>query len=88
MACLYLSLNIFFFFLKSPVCFFVFFFTHFCTHLSCLCVVFMFCCRTEILEKPPPAEKKYEPIPQMTPSLPPAKLPKPPVEGQSQTTYL
>uniref|UniRef100_A0A3B3I8D1 Zona occludens protein 1 n=1 Tax=Oryzias latipes TaxID=8090 RepID=A0A3B3I8D1_ORYLA len=33
-------------------------------------------------KKPPPAEKKYEPIPQMTPSLPPAKLPKPPVEGQ------
>uniref|UniRef100_A0A8C7ZP48 Tight junction protein 1a n=1 Tax=Oryzias sinensis TaxID=183150 RepID=A0A8C7ZP48_9TELE len=29
--------------------------------------------RTEILEKPTPAEKKYEPIPQMTPSLPPAK---------------
>uniref|UniRef100_A0A3P9HTU9 Zona occludens protein 1 n=1 Tax=Oryzias latipes TaxID=8090 RepID=A0A3P9HTU9_ORYLA len=38
--------------------------------------------RTEILEKPTPAEKKYEPIPQMTPSLPPAKLPKPPVEAK------
>uniref|UniRef100_A0A8C7ZQS7 Tight junction protein 1a n=1 Tax=Oryzias sinensis TaxID=183150 RepID=A0A8C7ZQS7_9TELE len=33
-------------------------------------------------KKPTPAEKKYEPIPQMTPSLPPAKLPKPPVEAK------
>uniref|UniRef100_A0A3Q1BMK3 Tight junction protein 1a n=1 Tax=Amphiprion ocellaris TaxID=80972 RepID=A0A3Q1BMK3_AMPOC len=34
--------------------------------------------RTESVEKPSPVEKKYEPVPQVTPSLPPATLPKPP----------
>uniref|UniRef100_A0A3Q2TMQ7 Zona occludens protein 1 n=1 Tax=Fundulus heteroclitus TaxID=8078 RepID=A0A3Q2TMQ7_FUNHE len=33
--------------------------------------------RTEPAEKPSPVEKKYEPVPQVTPSLPPATLPKP-----------
>uniref|UniRef100_A0A3Q2ZZR1 Zona occludens protein 1 n=1 Tax=Kryptolebias marmoratus TaxID=37003 RepID=A0A3Q2ZZR1_KRYMA len=33
--------------------------------------------RTESVEKPSPVEKKYEPVPQVTPSLPPAILPKP-----------
>ncbi|XP_035986696.1 tight junction protein ZO-1 isoform X11 [Fundulus heteroclitus] len=33
--------------------------------------------RTEPVEKPSPVEKKYEPVPQVTPSLPPATLPKP-----------
>uniref|UniRef100_A0A8C4HVQ9 Zona occludens protein 1 n=1 Tax=Dicentrarchus labrax TaxID=13489 RepID=A0A8C4HVQ9_DICLA len=33
--------------------------------------------RTESVEKPSPVEKKYEPVPQVTPSLPPATLPKP-----------
>uniref|UniRef100_A0A3Q3R4X8 Zona occludens protein 1 n=1 Tax=Monopterus albus TaxID=43700 RepID=A0A3Q3R4X8_MONAL len=32
--------------------------------------------RTESVEKPSPLEKKYEPVPQVTPSLPPATLPK------------
>ncbi|XP_065808955.1 tight junction protein ZO-1 isoform X8 [Labrus bergylta] len=38
--------------------------------------------RTETLEKPSPVEKKYEPIPQVTPSLPPAILPKPAPEAK------
>ncbi|KAM4597054.1 tight junction protein 1 isoform 11-T13 [Fundulus diaphanus] len=33
--------------------------------------------RTESVEKPSPVEKKYEPVPQVTPSLPPTTLPKP-----------
>ncbi|XP_013881787.1 tight junction protein ZO-1 [Austrofundulus limnaeus] len=33
--------------------------------------------RMEPVEKPSPVEKKYEPVPQVTPSLPPAILPKP-----------
>ncbi|KAF7664727.1 hypothetical protein LDENG_00167990 [Lucifuga dentata] len=33
--------------------------------------------RTESMEKVNPVEKKYEPVPQVTPSLPPATLPKP-----------
>uniref|UniRef100_M3ZYT2 Zona occludens protein 1 n=1 Tax=Xiphophorus maculatus TaxID=8083 RepID=M3ZYT2_XIPMA len=33
--------------------------------------------RTESVDKPSPLEKKYEPVPQVTPSLPPATLPKP-----------
>uniref|UniRef100_A0A8C2XE11 Tight junction protein 1 n=1 Tax=Cyclopterus lumpus TaxID=8103 RepID=A0A8C2XE11_CYCLU len=33
--------------------------------------------QTESVEKPVPVEKKYEPVPQMMPSLPPAILPKP-----------
>lgn len=33
------------------------------------------------MEKPSPVEKKYEPVPQVTPSLPPATLPKPAPEG-------
>uniref|UniRef100_A0A671VBF7 Zona occludens protein 1 n=1 Tax=Sparus aurata TaxID=8175 RepID=A0A671VBF7_SPAAU len=33
--------------------------------------------RTESVEKPSPVEKKYEPVPQVTPALPPATLPKP-----------
>uniref|UniRef100_A0A7N8XBP4 Tight junction protein 1a n=1 Tax=Mastacembelus armatus TaxID=205130 RepID=A0A7N8XBP4_9TELE len=37
--------------------------------------------RMESVEKPSPAEKKYEPVPQVTPSLPPATLPKPSTEG-------
>uniref|UniRef100_A0A673D0N0 Tight junction protein 1a n=1 Tax=Sphaeramia orbicularis TaxID=375764 RepID=A0A673D0N0_9TELE len=37
------------------------------------------------LMKPSPAEKRYEPVPQVTPSLPPATLPKPSPEGK---TYL
>lgn len=36
--------------------------------------------RTESVEKPSPVEKKYEPVPQVTPSLPPAILPKPSTE--------
>ncbi|KAM4744512.1 tight junction protein 1 isoform 4-T4 [Anableps anableps] len=36
--------------------------------------------RTESVEKPSPVEKKYEPVPQVTPSLPPATLPKPSAE--------
>ncbi|XP_068170598.1 tight junction protein ZO-1 isoform X3 [Antennarius striatus] len=36
--------------------------------------------RTESLEKPSPVMKKYEPVPQVTPSLPPATPPKPAVE--------
>ncbi|XP_051816872.1 tight junction protein ZO-1 isoform X12 [Acanthochromis polyacanthus] len=38
--------------------------------------------RTESVEKPSPVEKKYEPIPQVTPSLPPATLPKPSTEAK------
>ncbi|XP_030016450.1 tight junction protein ZO-1 isoform X12 [Sphaeramia orbicularis] len=38
--------------------------------------------RTESLEKPSPAEKRYEPVPQVTPSLPPATLPKPSPEAK------
>lgn len=37
--------------------------------------------RTESVEKPSAVEKKYEPVPQVTPSLPPATLPKPSAEG-------
>ncbi|KAM4630927.1 tight junction protein 1 isoform 1-T1 [Polymixia lowei] len=33
--------------------------------------------RTESLEKVSPVEKRYEPVPQVTPALPPATLPKP-----------
>uniref|UniRef100_A0A3Q1EWM5 Zona occludens protein 1 n=1 Tax=Acanthochromis polyacanthus TaxID=80966 RepID=A0A3Q1EWM5_9TELE len=41
------------------------------------------------VEKPSPVEKKYEPIPQVTPSLPPATLPKPSTEAfrPSDTHY-
>ncbi|XP_049919820.1 tight junction protein ZO-1 isoform X7 [Epinephelus moara] len=38
--------------------------------------------RTESVEKPSPVEKKYEPVPQVTPSLPPATLPKPATEAK------
>ncbi|CAJ1049731.1 tight junction protein ZO-1 isoform X13 [Xyrichtys novacula] len=38
--------------------------------------------RTESLDKPAPVEKKYEPVPQVTPSLPPATLPKPAPEAK------
>ncbi|XP_069553748.1 tight junction protein ZO-1 isoform X17 [Brachyistius frenatus] len=38
--------------------------------------------RTESMEKPSPVEKKYEPVPQVTPSLPPATLPKPSTEAK------
>ncbi|XP_061743091.1 tight junction protein ZO-1 isoform X15 [Nerophis ophidion] len=38
--------------------------------------------RTESVEKPRPAEKRYEPVPQLTPSLPPATLPKPSNEAK------
>ncbi|XP_057691138.1 tight junction protein ZO-1 isoform X3 [Corythoichthys intestinalis] len=46
--------------------------------------------RTESVEKPSPAEKKYEPVPQMTPSLPPATLPKPSTEAKDtvQSNFL
>ncbi|XP_028441088.1 tight junction protein ZO-1 isoform X1 [Perca flavescens] len=39
--------------------------------------------RTESVEKPSPVEKKYEPVPQVTPSLPPATLPKPAPEAKA-----
>lgn len=39
--------------------------------------------RSDSVEKPSPVEKKYEPIPQVTPSLPPATLPKPAPEGRT-----
>ncbi|XP_054627549.1 tight junction protein ZO-1 isoform X10 [Dunckerocampus dactyliophorus] len=38
--------------------------------------------RTESVEKPSPVEKRYEPVPQLTPSLPPATLPKPSSEAK------
>ncbi|XP_077568663.1 tight junction protein 1 isoform X3 [Stigmatopora nigra] len=38
--------------------------------------------RTESVEKPSLSEKRYEPVPQLTPSLPPATLPKPPTEAK------
>uniref|UniRef100_A0A3Q1HXC6 Zona occludens protein 1 n=1 Tax=Anabas testudineus TaxID=64144 RepID=A0A3Q1HXC6_ANATE len=38
--------------------------------------------QTNNMEKPSPVEKKYEPVPQVTPSLPPATLPKPSPEGK------
>nr|XP_046244718.1 tight junction protein ZO-1 isoform X9 [Scatophagus argus] len=38
--------------------------------------------RTESVEKPSPVEKKYEPVPQVTPSMPPATLPKPAPEAK------
>ncbi|KAK5608879.1 Tight junction protein ZO-1 [Crenichthys baileyi] len=38
--------------------------------------------RTDLVEKPSPVEKKYEPVPQVTPSLPPATLPKPSPEAK------
>lgn len=38
--------------------------------------------RTESVEKPTAGEKRYEPIPQVTPTLPPATLPKPPTEAK------
>ncbi|XP_061615182.1 tight junction protein ZO-1 isoform X4 [Phyllopteryx taeniolatus] len=38
--------------------------------------------RTESMEKPSAAEKRYEPVPQLTPSLPPATLPKPSTEAK------
>ncbi|XP_077420687.1 tight junction protein 1 isoform X8 [Vanacampus margaritifer] len=38
--------------------------------------------RTESVEKPSSAEKRYEPVPQLTPSLPPATLPKPSTEAK------
>ncbi|XP_061598404.1 tight junction protein ZO-1 isoform X4 [Cololabis saira] len=38
--------------------------------------------RAESVEKPSPVEKKYEPIPQVTPTLPPATLPKPSAEAK------
>ncbi|MEQ2188880.1 hypothetical protein GOODEAATRI_019487, partial [Goodea atripinnis] len=37
---------------------------------------------TESVEKPSPVEKKYDPVPQVTPSLPPATLPKPSPEAK------
>ncbi len=39
------------------------------------------------MEKPSPVEKKYEPVPQVTPSLPPATLPKPAPEGEIYSFY-
>ncbi|XP_030269070.1 tight junction protein ZO-1 isoform X7 [Sparus aurata] len=39
--------------------------------------------RTESVEKPSPVEKKYEPVPQVTPALPPATLPKPAPEAKA-----
>lgn len=44
--------------------------------------------RAESVEKPNPVEKKYEPVPQVTPSLPPATLPKPTPEGKIYTHHL
>ncbi|XP_033973000.1 tight junction protein ZO-1 isoform X4 [Trematomus bernacchii] len=45
--------------------------------------------RTESVEKPSPVEKKYEPIPQVTPTLPPATLPKPAPEANTvQANFL
>uniref|UniRef100_A0A672JJS5 Tight junction protein 1a n=1 Tax=Salarias fasciatus TaxID=181472 RepID=A0A672JJS5_SALFA len=38
--------------------------------------------RSDSLDKPNPAEKKYEAVPQVTPTLPPATLPKPSPEGK------
>ncbi|XP_029701775.1 tight junction protein ZO-1 isoform X3 [Takifugu rubripes] len=38
--------------------------------------------RPEPVEKPSPVEKKYEPVPQVTPSLPPVTLPKPAPEAK------
>ncbi|XP_028258285.1 tight junction protein ZO-1 isoform X7 [Parambassis ranga] len=38
--------------------------------------------RVEPVEKPSPVEKKYEPVPQVTPALPPATLPKPSPEAK------
>ncbi|XP_061671468.1 tight junction protein ZO-1 isoform X14 [Syngnathoides biaculeatus] len=38
--------------------------------------------RTESVEKPIAPEKRYEPVPQLTPSLPPATLPKPSTEAK------
>ncbi|XP_049573852.1 tight junction protein ZO-1 isoform X4 [Syngnathus scovelli] len=38
--------------------------------------------RTESVEKPSTAEKRYEPVPQLTPTLPPATLPKPLTEAK------
>ncbi|XP_045888493.1 tight junction protein ZO-1 isoform X7 [Micropterus dolomieu] len=38
--------------------------------------------RTESVEKPSPVEKKYEPVPQVTPPLQPATLPKPAPEAK------
>ncbi|XP_034738489.1 tight junction protein ZO-1 isoform X5 [Etheostoma cragini] len=39
--------------------------------------------RMESVEKPSPVEKKYEPVPQVTPSLPPTTLPKPTPEAKA-----
>ncbi|XP_075877647.1 tight junction protein 1 isoform X4 [Nelusetta ayraudi] len=41
--------------------------------------------RSESVDKPSPVEKKYEPIPQVTPSLPPTTLPKPAPEAKLST---
>ncbi|KAM9410324.1 tight junction protein 1 isoform 2-T2 [Pholidichthys leucotaenia] len=41
--------------------------------------------RMESVEKPSPVDKKYEPTPQVTPSLPPATLPKPSTEVKPPT---
>ncbi|XP_067443911.1 tight junction protein ZO-1 isoform X12 [Thunnus thynnus] len=38
--------------------------------------------RSESVEKPSPVEKRYEPVSQVTPSLPPATLPKPSPEAK------
>uniref|UniRef100_A0A3Q0R5G8 Zona occludens protein 1 n=1 Tax=Amphilophus citrinellus TaxID=61819 RepID=A0A3Q0R5G8_AMPCI len=38
--------------------------------------------RMDSVEKSSPLEKKYEPVPQMTPSVPPATLPKPSADGK------
>ncbi|XP_029950234.1 tight junction protein ZO-1 isoform X4 [Salarias fasciatus] len=38
--------------------------------------------RSDSLDKPNPAEKKYEAVPQVTPTLPPATLPKPSPEAK------
>lgn len=45
-------------------------------------MVLILCPRMDSVEKSSPLEKKYEPVPQMTPSVPPATLPKPPPDGK------
>ena len=42
----------------------------------------LFLYRSESVEKPSPVDKSYEPVSQVTPSLPPATLPKPSTEGK------
>lgn len=45
-------------------------------------MILFLCYRSESVEKTSPVEKRYEPVPQVTPSLPPATLPKPSPEGK------